>query len=121
MLKKSLRLTTKELEDVLKTGKVVHSPLFTLRYTAGQKSTKYAVVVAKKIISSSVGRHVAKRLMYDLLEPLITKMSIGIHAVVFMKSGSTEELQKLNKQSQGKGDSAEECVADLFKRARILI
>lgn len=121
MLKKSLRLTTKELENVLKTGNVVHSPLFTLRYIKDQNSTKYAVVVAKKIIGSSVGRHAAKRLIYDLIPSVASRITPGVWAAIFVKNGSIEEIQKLNKGADGINVGAESFILELFKKAHILI
>jgi ribonuclease P protein component len=87
MLKKSLRLTTKELEQVIKSGRVAHSTLFTLRFVAAETS-KYAAVVSKKVGKTAVARNSAKRRTHEALGQLLPSIKPGVHAVLFVKDAN---------------------------------
>lgn len=67
MLKKSQRLTTEQVNLVIEKGKILHSPLFTLRFLDGQASTKFAAVMPKRIAKTAVARNLARRRVYGAL------------------------------------------------------
>ncbi|MEK7681008.1 MAG: ribonuclease P protein component [Patescibacteria group bacterium] len=86
MLKKSNRLTTKQVLGVMKNGKVVNSPLFVLRYITNQPDTRISAVAPVKIAKKAVIRNRARRRMYGVLREFFPSIISGIHAIIF--SGS---------------------------------
>ncbi len=118
MLKKSQRLTTSQLERVLKDGKVAHTALFTVRALNGGVSTirpidkpaKFAVVVSKKVAKTAVGRNFLRRRIYEVLGLkgcesgsnsycLINQVKNGSLVAIFAKNRSEKfSLFELKKQ-----------------------
>jgi len=104
MLPKSQRLTRLDIEDLLKKGKRFPSPFFQIVYRKAEKPS-VAVVIAKKVEKSSVGRHQLKRKFMILLE----KTGLVEAVVVYILQKSiltaspeeiTSELERFKKSIQ---------------------
>lgn len=67
MLPKQERLTTAEFDNVLANGRVVRNELLHLKYVVSQEK-KFAVVVSKKIVKTSIMRHFVKRKIFNVLK-----------------------------------------------------
>lgn len=97
MLPKKIRLTTALFDQVFKTGKVQHSPLFWVRSilaSAGLPS-RFAVVVSKKIAPTAVLRNKNKRFVYKAIETLNTSNSTRQPNKMFIL-GVKKDLSKLS-------------------------
>ncbi|MEK9177609.1 MAG: ribonuclease P protein component [Patescibacteria group bacterium] len=86
MLKKSNRLTTKQVLDVLKNGKVLSSPLFILRYIINQSDTRISAVAPVKIAKKAVIRNRARRRVYGAIREFFSSIISGVHAIIFSRS-----------------------------------
>jgi ribonuclease P protein component len=90
MLKKTSRLTRKDIPAVLKGG-VFYAPLFTLRYRKSPLSySRFAVIVSKKTEKSAAERNKIRRRGYEALRMALAenKPAAIIDAAVFMKKES---------------------------------
>lgn len=107
MLKKKYRLSDfKKLKS-----KTINSPLFTLRYLeSGEKVSKFAFVISKKIDKRAVVRNKIKRQISKALEGILEKITRGYTFIFIVKkeiltksqeeiSGETERifLEKFSK------------------------
>lgn len=81
MFKKEDRLTTKEFQEVIDTGKSVRIDTSHLKYITAP-TTKFAVAAPKKIFKTSVGRHLIKRRIFAALRAHKNSFPTG-HYVVF--------------------------------------
>ncbi len=86
MLKKSNRLTTKRLLEVIKKGKVISSPLFVLRYVLNQPNTCISAVAPVKVAKTAVARNRARRRLYSVIRELFPSVISGVHVIIFSKS-----------------------------------
>jgi len=68
MFSRTKRLTTDAFDSVFKTGRSIHFPFFNIRFVKGGKNKRFAVAISKKIIKSSVGRHLLKRQIMNILK-----------------------------------------------------
>jgi ribonuclease P protein component len=84
MLPKNKRLTSGEVEHVLKYGKFFRTSFYTIRYSTAVTTAKFAVVVSKKVAPTSVQRHVTKRSIYEALRMNIVKLgaTTPLHAAI---------------------------------------
>jgi len=110
MLKKAQRLSAKQLEEVMKKGSVSHSSLFLLRYLSGQKDTRIAAVLSKKIGKTAVVRNNTRRRIYAAVRPLVHSVVNGVHIVIFAK----QDLAMIKV-----ADLAEE-MKGVFKKVRLM-
>ena len=83
MLKKSQRLLTKQFNQVMSKGKVLHSTLFMARVLKGQVGTKIAAVAPVKPFKRAVDRNKVRRKIYNALRPV----EAGTHIIIFAKIG----------------------------------
>jgi len=83
MLKKSNRLTRKEVGEVIKNGKKAHGPLFSLVYVPAE-TFKATVVVSKKVSSGAAERNKLRRKVYSLLDEESVKKK-PFHVMVVVK------------------------------------
>lgn len=113
MLKKSQRLTTKELEQVIMTGKVVHSTLFSVRFLSGS-GKKFAAITPKKIIKTAVDRNFVRRKIYEALAPVVKAIKSDVHIAIFSKL-----TRKEIKETSLETISAE--LRNIFKKARLAV
>lgn len=86
MLKKSNRLTTKQVLNVMKNGKVVNSSLFILRYMTNQPDTCISAVAPVKVAKKAVVRNRARRRMYGVLRGFLHSVIPGIHVIIFSRN-----------------------------------
>lgn len=87
MLPKSRRIETRSFEEILKSGKVAHSPFFMLRYIRTQEGVpaRFAAVAPVKIAKTSVARHAVRRRMYAAVSPYMDKVASGWQIIAFAK------------------------------------
>ena len=90
MLNKAQKLNTKQVGAVFDRGKFVHSPMMTLKWTAGNKETKCAVAVGVKVAKSAVKRNRVKRQIRAMLYEVQAQISPGTHYVVIAGPGMLE-------------------------------
>ena len=84
MLPSSQRLATKQLEEVLKKGKVIHSPFFWLKFICA-KNKHISVIAPQKIIKSAVMRNNIRRKVYNAIKLFINDIKQDLHVVVCVK------------------------------------
>jgi ribonuclease P protein component len=103
MLPRRERLSTEEFMEVMKNGRVFHSPLFLMRAIQNASSTKFAAVASKKVAKTAVLRNKIQRHIYISLQSLIKNVIPGTRAILFPKEAAlskdksvmTEEIQRL--------------------------
>lgn len=92
MLRKSRRITTREFDKILKGGRVVHAPLFIVRYvaSAGPGPSRLAAVAPVKIAKTSVERHRIRRRIYEAARTHMGSLPAGASVIVFAKPGAAK-------------------------------
>lgn len=93
MFKKSDRLTTQEFQAVIDNGKTVRIDTAHLKYLPTE-TKKFAVAVPKKIVKTSVGRHLVKRRIFAALKVHKEHFPVG-HYILF----ASKELVDANLQT----------------------
>ncbi len=69
MIKRRNRLSSGDVERLVKSGKMYHSPLFVFRISPNQLDfPRFAVVVPKKVEKTAVGRNRNKRRIMNIFE-----------------------------------------------------
>lgn len=76
MLAKKKRITKDLFQIIMKTGRVIHSPLFTFRYI--KEGPKYAFAVPKNVAKKAVDRNRMRRQGYNALRTCGLKPITGI-------------------------------------------
>lgn len=74
MLKKKQRLSRSEFTNLLKQGKRLHSPFFSLLYTPSSE-TKCGLVVGKKIAKKATERNKLRRQIYSIFGENLAELS----------------------------------------------
>jgi len=78
MFPKKNRITKREFDELMKNGRVFHSPLFSLRF--GNKKNddipKFAFVISKKVAKNASDRNILKRRGFHALRELIFPLSV---------------------------------------------
>ena len=100
MLPRSQRLTTPLFREVFTSGRLVHSPFFTLKVKKAGTISRFAVSVSKKIAPNAVDRNRIRRRTYAAIRDLRT-LNTPIQAVLIAKNtvdkASLQEItQELN-------------------------
>ncbi|MDZ4785984.1 MAG: ribonuclease P protein component [bacterium] len=85
MLPSSQRLATKQLEEVLGKGKVVHTPFFWLRFISSKDNTRVSVITPQKTIKSAVMRNLLRRKVYSVIRPFINEVKQHFHIILCVK------------------------------------
>ncbi len=86
MLPKKNRVTTKEVEQIFKTGRLVSSPSLTFRFLAtNSKETKISVIAPKSIAKIAVKRNLLRRRGYSALKKYILHFPVGVLGVLVYK------------------------------------
>ncbi len=86
MLKRAYRVSKKEFDIVIETGKAVHSDFFWLRYVKSQEiATKIAVIAPKKIAKTAVLRNKIRRKVYEAIRPIYDSVKPGYIVIVSAK------------------------------------
>lgn len=89
MLSRSRRLSTEQLDSVMKKGKISHSSLFLMRVFSGQTDTRIAAIAPKKTIKMSTTRNAVRRKVYNATKTLIREIIPGTHIALFAKQATT--------------------------------
>lgn len=101
MLPSSQRLATKQLEEVLKKGKVVHSSFFWLKFIY-TKNKRISVITPQKIIKSAVMRNNIRRKVYNAVKLFINEVKQDLHVVICVKEpvikAETIQIQEKTKE-----------------------
>ena len=101
MLPSSQRLATKQLEEVLKKGKVIHSSFFWLKFIYA-KNKHISVITPQKIIKSAVMRNNIRRKVYNAIKLFINDVKQDLHVVVCVKEpvikAETTQIQEKAKE-----------------------
>ncbi|MES2224012.1 MAG: ribonuclease P protein component [Patescibacteria group bacterium] len=85
MFPKSYRLSRADVSNVIKSGRVIHTPLFSVRVLpVSTPHFKCAFVISKKELKLSVDRNMAKRKARMALREISTGLS-PVYFVVFVK------------------------------------
>jgi len=87
MLSRSHRLSTAQFNQVIKGGKIFHSPLFRMQVLeAGKGPVHIAAVVPVKIGKTAVIRNSLRRKTYETVRPLILSIKDGLNVILFAKT-----------------------------------
>lgn len=111
MLKKTRRINKEEFPEIMKSGKVFHSPILTLRVKeekGGQ--SRFAFVISSKIAKKAVTRNLFKRRCRAIASYLLKDINDGFLAVFMAKNGS----------ESASFSTLRESMLDLLKRAKML-
>lgn len=97
MLSRSNRMSGRQVESVIRKGRITHSPFFIVRFIldGGDGSTRLSAVVPVKVGKTSVTRHLVRRRIYEAVRPLSVEISSGTHTVIMAKQPalSTKPLE----------------------------
>ncbi len=77
-----------------KNARVVRGPLFTLKYlkNSRRKTSRYAVVVSKKVLKSAVGRNRIRRRVYELLRKETENLAPATDMVCIITSADVRNM-----------------------------
>ncbi len=90
MLNRASRLTTKQFNEVMKNGKVVHSTFFIGRIHTKADSKGLAAVAPVKIAKTAVLRNRTRRRIYTAVRPLFAEVSVNAQVLLMAKSSFIE-------------------------------
>lgn len=85
MLPSSKKLSTKDVLDIMKNGRIAHSQFFVLRWVTTEEHTRFAVIIPKKIIKTAAGRNKIKRPIYNIIQEVYPKVISGLKVALFIK------------------------------------
>ncbi len=77
MISKEKRVNSVLFQQVMKEGRVIHSPFFIFRYL-DQKNSQYSFVVPKSLSKKAVFRNQKRRIGYNILKNLDILGGLGI-------------------------------------------
>jgi len=114
MLPKEQRLTTKDLEKVLKEGRIYHSPLFQMRIGKNENdlasTSRVSAIVPAKMIKTAAGRSVVRRKIYNASRSVMKKTEPGWRIALIAKNPAIDAPQ----------ESVSEELKSLFVKAGII-
>lgn len=90
MLSKAQRITRSLFPAILKRGKSLHSPHFSLKYLVSSGGPQFSLVTSKRIVKQAVSRHLLKRRVYATLKEVSKAQNPMFSGVFFAKKGSGE-------------------------------
>lgn len=99
MLHRIHRLTTAQFDEIMKRGRVTHSPLFTVRACEfpGSGPSRIGAVAPAKIAKTAVSRNALRRKIYESVRSLLSELKPDLSIAVFTKGlladVKTEQLQ----------------------------
>ncbi len=89
MLRKAQRLNSKQIDQIMKTGRVVHSPVFMARFlktdTSKRAESTLSAIAPVKIAKTSAKRHLVRRRMYEAARDMLKKASPGYEVALIAK------------------------------------
>lgn len=96
MLPKRARVDTNTFEQIMKNGRVIHTPHFSFRYilpvasaSVQDTSVRISAVATKKIFKTAVARHAITRKIYRAVREIGLQLTFPpLHLVVFAKVGA---------------------------------
>lgn len=95
MLKKKERLTKKEFDRFFASGRRIHSPFFTLIFTAAP-DFHGAVVVGKKVYKRAVDRNRLRRRLYNIIYRLSRENQLrGVYIVITKPAAKDATFKEL--------------------------
>lgn len=95
MLSRSHRLTGRDMERLVKTGRVARSPFFTIRFIETESGpAKIAAVAPVKAFKTATRRNRMRRRVYEALRPLMGRMRDSVHAAVFASAEASDMEQQ---------------------------
>jgi len=94
MLPRSQRLSAEQFDRVIKSGKISHSPFFTVRSSIQRGTPRVSAVVPKKVCNTAVRRNKLRRRMYDAIQPIFSNIKDGVHAIIFAKGVAEDKDEK---------------------------
>ena len=106
MLKKINRISKeKEFKEILKKGKINHSPAFAIKWLKGEGEKQFGVVVSKKISNRAVDRNKVRRRIMEAVYRNWQGFPEGIKIVFLVKKNILEK----------KTDALEKDIAGIIK------
>jgi RNase P protein component len=108
MLPRSKRLSSEQLDLVMKTGKVVHTPSFWLRIIKNEGQTRFSAIVPQKIASKASQRVGYRRKMYNAIALICGSLPLSGYQMVLCLKTKTEK------------DSLLEEVKEIFVKAGLI-
>jgi ribonuclease P protein component len=91
MLSKANRLSVKEFDLVVKTGRELYSPVFTLKYI-GANNLKFSPTAPKKIFKTAVLRNRVRRRIYAAVREIISERKINPSMIVLIIKKDIAEI-----------------------------
>jgi ribonuclease P protein component len=93
MFPKKKRINKELFKEIIKTGVVFSSSLFTFKYINTSNQPRYTFVVPKNVLSKAVDRNKLKRRGFNVLKDFVIKKNQGIF---FYKKGANKaSLQEI--------------------------
>jgi ribonuclease P protein component len=110
MLPKANRLSSKEFDLVVKTGREICSPLFTIKYILSGVF-KFSSAAPKKTFKTAVSRNRTRRIVYDAMRGILSLKEIKPSYIVLIVKKDIKDIdsQHLVRTLQ-----------DLFVQARLI-
>lgn len=95
MLPKKNRVSSKEIQQIFKFGKILHSPIFIFRYFKNEniKNNKISFIVPKTISKSAVKRNLLRRKGYIIIKKLFNLIPHPTIGVFVFKKQNTENIE----------------------------
>lgn len=93
MLPRRFKLTSLEIKQILRQGKLVSLTDVEMRYLPSPGQSKFAVIVPLRVDKRSVVRHKIKRLFHEALFTLLPILSAPISGVLKVKYCPRESSQ----------------------------
>jgi ribonuclease P protein component len=83
MLSKANRLSVKEFDLVVKTGRESHSPFFTIKYIPAS-DFKFSPTAPKRIFKTAVSRNLIRRRVYGAVRDILKTTKIKPNCIVLI-------------------------------------
>jgi len=101
MIPRKYRATRIDIENAIKAGSTIDSSILYAKVSKKDvEKTGFAIIVPKKVEATSVGRHLIKRRISDVIEKNLSKISpIFKKTIVFLvkKQGKGAEYEEIKK------------------------
>lgn len=91
MLSKGRRLSTKEFDLVVKTGREIYSPFFTVKYIPAS-SFKFSPAAPKKTFKTAVSRNRTRRRIYAAVREIISPKKTNPNMIVLIVKKDITEI-----------------------------
>lgn len=96
MLNRVQRVTKRQFDEVMKKGRVVHSPLFLIRILelGGDIASRVAAVAPVKHAKTAVLRNSMRRKIYEGVKPILGELKPGLVMAIFAKDTALKTKSK---------------------------